>query len=1757
QDISTYKAEILFLVVPNLTPLRQHDSILQEIFNDEYLCLEHTALSWTPFIFLILSSLFLCREAMRKKRNPLPKTYLLLSRLAISFLLVIASITTCCLIPSVQATGVPINSIDELAYSLNALAMIFLFLLTVLCSRRGIITSGSLFLSNTFYCVFESMEFSATVRRFNYGKWSSLDVSYAVYYCLLLMQLIISCWADRMDVWDIPAKGKETNEENPEKTVSFFNRITYAFFDPIAWRGWRRGVQKEDLWLLLPKDTVEELRQKWENLWNAKSQRFLNAQRHRQPSISYDNKKVSISLEAAVHKAKREAPSVFLTLVQCFKWQALTSVFIRTLSDIFEFMKPLILRNLIQYMAIKELTLSYGIFFSFMLLLIGIFQSLLLQTYHITMTRVGMNLKSILISAIFEKALRLSNESRKQTTAGEMINMMSADIERVLHVCPYLLLVWSAPLEVILALVFLWGNLGPSVFAGLGVMVLMIPINFAISNLELKCQESNSIYGDQRTYFKLWHFLFIHAAANWHFSIAITYHITMTRVGMNLKSILISAIFEKALRLSNESRKQTTAGEMINMMSADIERVLHVCPYLLLVWSAPLEVILALVFLWGNLGPSVFAGLGVMVLMIPINFAISNLELKCQVQQMALKDTRMKMMNEVLNGIKALKLHAWEPAFEKKLADIRKQELHMLRKAAIYRSVITFAWIVTPPLIAVVSFATFLLSDPSNELTPEVTFVSLSLFHILHMPISLIPIVVAYAIHAYVSLKRLSTFLRLEELDESTVLRTEGSHSAISFEKATFSWEADSESSAILRNLNLKVPRGACIAVIGRVGSGKSSFCSAILGEMYKVNGSITVSGSVAYVPQQAWILNATVKNNVLFYSPERPEFYKKVVHACSLDVDIKEMPKGDQTEIGEKGSVAYVPQQAWILNATVKNNVLFYSPERPEFYKKVVHACSLDVDIKEMPKGDQTEIGEKGSNLSGGQKQRLSLARAVYQDANIYLLDDPLSAVDSHVGRHIFDHVIGKNGLLRKKTRIFVTNAVTYLKEVDIIVILEDGGIKTIGTPSELLKEEDVLKQFLKEEINPDYERAAEQGGRKSYEEISQLDVKRLHGKSSISSIISLAETSRRSSRATVEPYVNEVMASQDKSAVLTEEETMESGRVAWRVYRIYMRSIGAFNCLTVLLVYIISAALTIASSDWLARWSEDALLSKNDSRYVNTDTRIGGYAGFSIGQAFFMFLGALLLAFGMVRASAKLHANLLHSLFRVPMDFYETTPVGRILNRVGKDIDMVDNLLATNIRELLNTVTQVIRTLVIVMINMSVFGVVVIPLAALYVCLQRFYVATSRQLQRMEAVSRSPIYSLFQEVVQGISSVRAYNAQQWFRKRFDMLINENQMNYFPKIISNRWLAVRIEFISTIMVFCAAMFAVCSRDSGIMSAGMIGLSITYALTITQVLNWVMEIASFVETNIVSVERIDEYIQLKHEKCEAWNEGDILLLWKQFIEYTVFAPWKTDFQPPADWPSKGQVTFEKYSTRYRPGLDLALKDISFVIHEHEKAGIVGRTGAGKSSVTLALFRIVEPAEGAIYIDSIKTSDLGLHDLRSRISKESLQTENMLMSTLQDPVLFFGTIRMNIDPPEQKTDDEIWLALEQANLKPFVSNLPGKLDFEVSEGGENLSVGQRQMLCLARALLRRSRILVLDEATAAVDLETDQLIQDTIRRYFADCTVLTIAHRLNTILDSDRILVLSNGYLIENNSPENLLKDNESEFYSMARESNIV
>ncbi|KYB25509.1 putative multidrug resistance-associated protein lethal(2)03659-like Protein [Tribolium castaneum] len=434
-----------------------------------------------------------------------------------------------------------------------------------------------------------------------------------------------------------------------------------------------------------------------------------------------------------------------------------------------------------------------------------------------------------------------------------------------------------------------------------------------------------------------------------------------------------------------------------------------------------------------------------------------------------------------------------------------------------------------------------------------------------------------------------------------------------------------------------------------------------------------------------------------------------------------------------------------------------------------------------------------------------------------------------------------------------------------------------------------------------------------------------------------------------------------------------------------------------------------------------------------------------------------------------------------------------------------------------------QVLGTLVVISVSTPIFIAVIVPIGILYYFIQRFYVATSRQLKRLESVSRSPIYSHFGETITGVQAIRAFREQDRFIKESEHRVDVNQVCYYPSIISNRWLAVRLEMIGNLIIFFAALFSVLGRDES-QNAGLVGLSVTYSLQITQTLNWLVRMTSDVETNIVAVERIKEYGEAPQE-----------------------APWEIPNKAPSpQWPENGTVQFNKYAVRYRPGLDLVLKGVNFSINGGEKVGIVGRTGAGKSSLTLALFRIIEAAEGEILIDGVNIADLGLHTLRSRLT-----------IIPQDAVLFSGTLRMNLDPFDKHSDEEVWKALEHAHLKSFVKGLTAGLHHEVTEGGENLSVGQRQLICLSRALLRKTKVLILDEATAAVDLETDDLIQKTIRSEFKNCTVLTIAHRLNTIMDSDRVVVLDNGRIVEFDSPSNLLKQQQSIFYSMCKDAGLV
>ncbi|XP_018359853.1 PREDICTED: multidrug resistance-associated protein 1 isoform X2 [Trachymyrmex cornetzi] len=1171
----------------------------------------------------------------------------------------------------------------------------------------------------------------------------------------------------------------------------------------------------------------------------------------------------------------------------------------------------------------------------------------------------------------------------------------------------------------------------------------------------------------------------------------------MFLVGLRIRTALIAAIYRKALRMSNAARKESTLGEIVNLMSVDAQRFMDLTAYINMIWSAPLQIVLALYFLWNILGPAVLAGLAVMIILIPVNALIANKVKTLQIRQMKSKDERVKLMNEVLNGIKVLKLYAWEPSFEQQILKIRVKEIQVLKEAAYLNAGTSFIWSCAPFLVSLVSFTTYVLIDEKNVLNSTIAFVSLSLFNILRFPLSMLPMMITNIVQAYVSVKRINKFMNMEELDPNNVQHDPSEPHALVIENGTFCWDSEEIERPILRNINLHVEQGQLVAIVGTVGSGKSSLLSALLGEMDKVSGKVNTKGSIAYVSQQAWIQNATLQDNVLFGKA---------------------------------------------LNKSV--------------YNSVIEACALTPDFKMLPAGDQTEIGEKGINLSGGQKQRVALARAVYNDSENYFLDDPLSAVDSHVGKHIFEKVLGPNGLLKNKTRVLVTHSITYLPEVDNIIVLKDGEITESGTYKQLLEKKGAFAEFLVQHLQEVGNLHVDDGSEADLREIKQqlestmgadeLQQKLTRVRSRISESLSESgsvtdrkslngsltrQYSTESQQSANYVHSNSVNVSKEKDAPkpnnvgekLTEVEKAETGSVKWKVYSHYLKSIGWFLSISTIVMNAVFQSFSIGSSVWLSVWSNDnQAVGNNTFDTAKRDMYLGVYGALGFGQGVTVFAMAIFLAKGTIFASKRIFEGTLQHVLHNPMSFFDRTPTGRVLSRLGKDIDVIDNILPILLRSWITCLFSVIATLFVISYSTPIFIVVILPIGAIYYFIQRFYVATSRQLKRLESVSRSPIYSHFSESVTGAQIIRAYGVQEQFIHESENRVDFNQVCYFPSIIANRWLAVRLEMVGNLIIFFAALFAVLGRDT--MSSGLVGLSVSYALQITQTLNWLVRMTSDVETNIVAVERIKEYSETAQE-----------------------APWKnTEFTPSKEWPKHGRVDFKDFKVRYREGLDLVLNGLTFSVLGGEKIGIVGRTGAGKSSMTLALFRIIEAAQGKILIDDIDISKLGLHDLRSRLT-----------IIPQDPVLFSGTLRMNLDPFDCYNDEEVWKALEHAHLKLFIENLPNGLLHEVTEGGENLSVGQRQLICLARALLRKTKVLILDEATAAVDLETDDLIQTTIRQEFKNCTVLTIAHRLNTILDSDRVIVLDKGLIVEYDSPEVLLSNPSSSFYSMAKDAGLA
>uniref|UniRef100_A0A8C0H6T7 ABC-type glutathione-S-conjugate transporter n=1 Tax=Chelonoidis abingdonii TaxID=106734 RepID=A0A8C0H6T7_CHEAB len=1033
-------------------------------------------------------------------------------------------------------------------------------------------------------------------------------------------------------------------------------------------------------------------------------------------------------------------------------------------------------------------------------------------------------------------------------------------------------------------------------------------------------------------------------------------------LGMRLKTAVTGLVYRKILVMSNAARRGATVGEIVNLVCVDVQRLMDLIIYFNGTWLAPIRIIICFVFLWQLLGPSALTAIGVFLILLPLNFVITKKRSHFQEEQMNHKDNRARLTNAILSDIKVIKLYGWEKAFMEKVLGIRKQELQALKKLTGQ-----FCFPFAPLQIAFAMFAVYTLVDEQHILDAQKAFVSLTLINILNTAHSFLP----YSINAAI---QVSCRLCSRLLDHYFPLHI-AAQNGITVRNGTFSWYAGLS----FCRINLTVPQGCLLVVIGQVGVGKSSLLSALLGELQKLDGYAAVKGTVAYVPQQDWIQNASVEENIIF---------------------------GDQMD------------ESW--------------------YNRVIDACALQPDLESFPAGSKSEIGEKGINISGGQKQRVSLARAVYKKAAVYLLDDPLSAVDAQVGQHIFEHVIGPNGLLKDRTRVLVTHAINILPQVDNIVLMVDGEISETGSYQELLQRNGAFADFLHSYNNP--------------EEKEGCDLQ------------------------------------------------------------------GPLICLYIVLLFACQQAASFCRGYWLSMWADDPV---NNRTQQHTELRVGVFGVLGVLQAIGKFGSTAAVLLGGVIASHKLFQQLLENVARSPMLFFEQTPIGNLLNRFSKETDAIDSIIPDKLKSLLGFLFSLLEIYIVVIVATPIAAVAILPLTVLYAVFQNFYIATSCQLRRLEAASRSPIYSHISETFQGSSVIRAYKEQPRFILQNDSRVDENQRTCFPGVVADRWLATNLEFLGNGIVLFAALFAVLSKTH--LSPGIVGFSISCALQITGILNWMVRSWTEIENNIVSVERVREYSKTPKE-----------------------APWTLGSNSASQaWPTEGAIEFRNYGVQYRPNLEFALKNINIKINGQEKIGIAGRTGAGKSTLAMGLLRLMEAAEGEILIDGVNIAQRGLQDLRAKIT-----------IIPQDPVLFAASLRMNLDPLNQYSDEAIWTVLELIQLKNFVLDLPDQLNHECSERGENLSVGQKQLVCLARALLRKAQILVLDEATAAVDLETDLQIQSTIRTQFKEWTVLTIAHRINTILDYDRILVLENGQVAEFDSPEKLIAQ-KGLFYRLVEESGCI
>uniref|UniRef100_A0A3B1INS5 ATP binding cassette subfamily C member 8 n=1 Tax=Astyanax mexicanus TaxID=7994 RepID=A0A3B1INS5_ASTMX len=1195
--------------------------------------------------------------------------------------------------------------------------------------------------------------------------------------------------------------------------------------------------------------------------------------------------------------------------------------------------------------------------------------------------------------------------------------------------------------------------------------------------------------------------------------------------GIKLRGAIQCKIYNKIMRLctSNMSMGGVTVSQICNLVARDTNQLMwffFLCPNL---WAMPVQITVGVMLLYYLLGISALIGAAVITVLAPIQYFLATKLSRAQKSTLEYSSERLKKTNELLRGIKLLKLYAWEHIFRSSVEETRQKELGSLRAFTLYTSLSIFMNAAIPIAAVLTTFVVHVnvqrSADP--DLSPAVAFASLSLFHILVTPLFLLSSVLHSTVKALVSIQKVGEFLSSGEIELDHEPKTPsptntGNHSQIKsvymlqlqasrlvnrknkakqdensnltqqdqdlnssareenicirIVNGYFTWTPGSPT---LTNIDIQVPFGQLTMIVGQVGCGKSSLLLAALGEMQKISGRVIWNR----LPDQEEEGNDRLNGN-------------PVAEAKSPD---------------KRDPVAYASQRPWLLNATVEENILFDTAPNEKRYKEVIEVCQLQPDIDTLPQGDQTVVGERGIILSGGQRQRISLARALYQETSVVFLDDPFSALDIHLSDHLMQEGILKLLRQERRTVVLVTHKLQYLPHADWIIAMKDGTVQAQGTLKDIQYEEPELYQQWRTLMN------------------------RQDKENSV-------ELKRKSFRRPM--YSTDTLATEDEDedgSMTTDEDSLgaeldQRATIPWSSFGTYLRAAGVLLLPLLVLSQLTKHTLMLSIDYWLAHWTSQAIAARRHAGDTNcTAPQVCVFSHAPYLQVFCVLcclgivlclVSSLAVEWTGLRVAKELHCSLLRIIVLAPMRLFETTPLGNILNRFSGDTNTIDQHIPVTLECLSRSTLLCVSAVGVISFVTPVFLITLLPLAVAYYFIQKYFRMASRDLQQLEDSTQIPLLSHFSQTIEGLITIRAFRHEQRFRKKLLEYTDANNIASLFLTAANRWLEVRMEYIGAFVVLIAAVASITSALYSEVSAGLVGLGLTYALMVSNYLNWMVRNLADMEVQLGCVKRISS---LLHTEPENYT-GDL-----------------TPAQVPSLWPKYGEIQIENLSVGYGSSLKPVLKRVNAHIKPGQKVGICGRTGSGKSSFSLALFRLVDQFEGRIIIDGIDIAKLPLQTLRSRFS-----------IIPQDPFLFSGTIRFNLDPERRATDRTLWEALEIAQLMPVVKALPGGLDATVTEGGENFSQGQRQLFCLARAFVRKSSILIMDEATASIDMATESILQKVVLTAFGDRTVVNIAHRVHTILESDVVIVMKHGGILEYAAPDVLLEQKDSVFSCFVR-----